>query len=168
MSNEPTQALFVRMVTSAWTTQNKYLDDLLGSLTEAQWMQKTAPGRNSGIYLLGHLTAVNDGIIPLLDLGKRLYPALEEVFLSKPDDSGLPKPSVSELKNCWKEVNLALTNGMNKMSADDWFSRHTAVTAEAFAKEPHRNKLNILINRSIHQGYHLGQLAYLKNTNKED
>ena len=47
------------------------------------------------------------------------------------------------------------------MQPEDWFTKHSAISAEDFAKEPHRNKLNILINRTVHQGYHMGQLAYL-------
>ncbi len=37
-----------------------------------------------------------------------------------------------------------------------------AVTAEDFAREPHRNKLNIVLNRTGHVSYHLGQLVLLK------
>jgi hypothetical protein len=48
------------------------------------------------------------------------------------------------------------------MQASAWFAKHNAVSAEDFAKEPHRNKLNVLITRTIHQGYHLGQMNYLK------
>jgi hypothetical protein len=47
------------------------------------------------------------------------------------------------------------------MKADEWFNKHTAVSAEDFAKEPHRNKLNVIVNRTNHTSYHLGQLVYL-------
>lgn len=55
-----------------------------------------------------------------------------------------------------------LSQKMNSLSAEDWFQKHTAVTAEDFAKEPHRNKLNIIITRTSHLQYHTGQLALLK------
>jgi len=35
-------------------------------------------------------------------------------------------------------------------------------SAEDFAKEPHRNKLNIIISRTSHLQYHTGQIALLK------
>jgi len=44
------------------------------------------------------------------------------------------------------------------MSVADWLGRHTAVSAEDFANEPLRNKLNVLMGRTIHESYHLGQL----------
>ena len=121
----------------------------------------TAPGRNSGTYLIGHLITVSDGLFPLLGWGDRLFPKLENIFLKNPDKSGLETPSLSELKQCWKEVNAKINSHIGEMSADEWFTRHTAVSEEDFAKEPHRNKLNIIINRTNHTSSHLGQLVYL-------
>lgn len=40
--------------------------------------------------------------------------------------------------------------------------KHSAVSEEDFAKEPHRNKLNLLLNRTNHLSYHHGQLVFLK------
>jgi hypothetical protein len=48
------------------------------------------------------------------------------------------------------------------MKPDDWFAKHTAVSAEDFAKEPFRNKLNIIVTRTTHLQYHIGQLQLLK------
>lgn len=49
-----------------------------------------------------------------------------------------------------------------ELSPADWFAKHTAVSDEDFAKEPHRNRLNVLLSRTIHQSNHLGQLSLLK------
>lgn len=154
--------LAVSMIITAWKGQNKKLDEMIASYGDEQWRKETSPGRNTGYYLLGHLAAVNDHIIQLLGLGNRLHPELEEPFLKKPDRSGTPSQSIAELKACWKEINDFLYGRIAAMQPADWFEPHTAVSAEDFAKEPHRNKLNILISRTVHQGYHLGQLTYLK------
>lgn len=156
------QDLVIQMIIAEWQKQNARLDQLLDTLSEEQLTRPTAPGRNSGIYLLGHLTAVNDGIIPLLGFGEKLHPALEPLFLTNPENPAIERPSLTMLKKYWKEVNAVLNGHISQMKTEDWFTRHNAVTAEAFQKEPQRNKLNILINRSNHQSYHLGQLAYLK------
>lgn len=158
----PQTEIFIKMVVSAWQTHNKKLDDLIDKLTDEQWHAETASGRNSGIYLLGHLTAVNDGLSTILGFGEPLYPQLESIFLFEADKSGKEMPTVSELKSYWHKVNLNLDAYIAKMQPADWFTRHTKVSEEDFAKEPHRNKLNILITRTNHQAYHLGQLAYLK------
>jgi hypothetical protein len=154
--------LSVSLVLRTWATQNKQVNTLLESISEEDLLKETAPGRSTGIYLLGHLAAINDALLPLFGLGQRLYPELENTFVKNPYTSELPKPSVAELKKYWNKINETLTAHFDSMKAEDWFSRHTAVSAEDFVKEPHRNKLNVLINRSVHQGYHIGQLVYLK------
>lgn len=149
------------MVLSAWNTQNSSLEKLIASLTDEQLSKEIAPGKNTGIYLLGHLVAVSDGMLPLLGFGEKLYPELETIFLRNPDKSGLPKPSIADLKEALQSVNKKLAENIQSTPADEWFSRHTAVSAEDFAKEPHRNKLNIIINRTNHMANHIGQLLLL-------
>jgi hypothetical protein len=90
--------LLVRMILMAWDAQNNYLNKLISSLTDEQLAKEIAPGKNTGVYLLGHLIAVSDGMLPLLGFGDRLFPEMEEVFLKNPDKSGRAFPSVTELK----------------------------------------------------------------------
>ena len=154
--------VFIKMVLSNWELQNTRMNSLLENLTDEQLASETAPGRNTGMYLLGHLTAVNDRIIPILNLGDQLYPQLYEIFVEMPDKSGQKFPPVAELKTCWKNVTETLRRYFNNMPVNEWFTRHMSISEEDFAKEPHRNKLNIVINRTNHQSYHMGQLAYLQ------
>ena len=153
--------LLIKMVLSNWELQISRMNNLLGKLSAEELSAQTAPDRNTGIYLLGHLAAVSDGMFTFLGIGERLSPEMDEIFLNNPDSSGLEKPSIDVLKEYWNKVNEALAQRISQMSADDWFTRHTAVSEEDFAKESHRNKLNIVINRTNHLSYHLGQLAYL-------
>ncbi len=154
--------LVVKMTLTAWDAQNKYLNNLVDSLTDEQLQNEIAPGRNTGIYLLGHLTAVSDALLPLLGFGERLFPALEEVFVKSPDKSGLEMPTVTELKQNLAAVNVKLSTAFQSCTVDEWLSKHTAVTAEDFVKEPHRNKLNVVISRTNHMANHIGQMILLK------
>ncbi len=154
--------LVVKMIVAAWQTQNARVDKILDKLSDEQLKGDTAPGRNSGVYLIGHLAAVNDGMLPLLGFGAKLHPELEAIFLTSPDRAGLEQPSLDTLKANWKEINAVLTRHIDETTPEAWLTRHNAVSEEDFAKEPHRNKLNILINRTNHQAYHIGQLIYLK------
>jgi hypothetical protein len=167
MNNETHKAshdtIFVKMVLSAWQTQNTRVNELLAALTDEQLLAETAPGRNTGIYLLGHFAAINDRLFTLLDLGVRLHPELDEIFIDNPDKSGKTMPAIDELKKYWMEINSKLTKYFNSMQPAEWFIKHTAVSEEDFIQEPQRNKLNVLITRAVHQAYHLGQMAYLKN-----
>jgi hypothetical protein len=147
----------------SWNSQNKAVTGFFNKYADAAYLEEVAPGRNRAIYLLGHLVATNDGLLPLLGLGTRLYPELETLFSTNPDRAFETIPSITELKEYWAKVNNTLDDHFSKLTASDWLSAHTRVTEEDFAREPNRNKLNVLISRTIHAGYHLGQLRFLKN-----
>ena len=155
------KTVFIKMAISAWDSYNARITKLLDTLSDEQLMAETAPGRNTGTYLIGHLVAVSDGLFPILGFGERLYPELDKIFLESPDKSGHEMPSITKLKEYWNKVNTKLNEHINQMPADEWFTRHNNVSETDFAKEPHRNKLNLIINRTSHTSYHLGQLAYL-------
>lgn len=152
----------IQVALGAWDIQNSRLVKLLESMPEGRLSDEIAPGKNTGVYLLGHLVAVSDNMLPVLGLGERLFPHLDEVFIKNPDNSGLAKPPVSELMANLHAVNKRLAEGFATLSPVNWLERHTAVSETDFAKEPHRNKLNLLLNRTGHIAYHLGQLVWLK------
>lgn len=154
--------LLVKMTLTAWDAQNIYLNKLLASLPDEQLLKEIAPGRNTGIYLLGHLIAVSDALFPLLSFGERLFPALEDVFIKHPDKSGQAMPTVTELRENLIMVNEKLGLHFQSTTVEEWFNRHTSVSAEDFVKEPHRNKLNVVISRTNHLANHIGQLLLLK------
>ena len=93
--------IFVKMVLDNWNKQVSAANKLLGSLTDADLEKEVALGRNRGVYLLGHLTAVNDKMLPLLNFGEAKYPKLYEDFAMKPDRAVAEIPSASELRTCW-------------------------------------------------------------------
>ncbi len=153
--------LLVKMILMAWDAQNTHLGKLINSLTDEQLGEETAPGKNTGVYLLGHLIAVSDGMLPLLGFGDRLFPEMEEAFIKNPDKSGQVFPSVGELKKRLDAVNTKLNSHFKSTDVHGWLSSHSAVSPEDFVKEPHRNKLNVVINRTGHMAYHIGQMRLL-------
>ena len=157
-----TQQLFVKMILLAWETQNSRTTKLFDSLSEDQLLAEVSPGRNRGIYLLGHLTTVNDGLFTILDIGERLFPQYENIFVKNPDKSGIEMPDIATLRENWNQVTQKLRGNFNQFAPESWFLKHASVSAEDFAKEPHRNRLNVLITRINHEAYHQGQLALLQ------
>jgi len=153
----------VQLVLKAWEGQVSRAGKLFSSLSDEQLQAETAPGRNSGYYLLGHLIAVHDALLPLLGLGEKLYPQLEQIFIKSPDKAGLEKPPIPELRNNWQELHTHLAGQFSRLTPEEWLQKHTAVSDEDFAKEPHRNRLNVLLSRTNHLAYHMGQLVYLEN-----
>ena len=152
----------IRQVINYWADRNKAVTAFFNKYSDDVYLKEVAPNRSRAIYLLGHLIAVNDGMLPLLGLGEKIFPAFDAIFLSVPDKSVPNLPSLAELKQCWEKLNATLADRFNKMGAEEWLSRHMSISPEDFKLDPLRNKLNVLINRTNHQSYHLGQL-YLLN-----
>ena len=152
----------VKLIFDRWDASLKSFDSLLGSVDDSQLQQEIAPGRNRGIYLLGHLIAVHDDMLILLDMGDRLYPELHETFIKSPDKTVAELPSPPELRDFWAKQSEVLKQKFEAVSTDGWFEKHTAVSAEDFTKEPNRNKLNIIVTRTSHLQYHIGQFRLLK------
>ena len=159
--------LFIKMVLDAWYIHLKRTDDLFDSFSDEQLMSEIAPGKNRGIYLLGHLTAVHDKMLPVLGMGKQLHPELYHIFVENSDKTVASIPATADLRHSWKMVNNSLSQYFNKLTPAEWFQKHNSVSEEDFVKEPHRNKLNLIINRTNHLASHLGQLIYLKEKNAD-
>jgi DinB superfamily len=153
----------VKIILEAFKSNLKKTTKLLNELSDKDLLQEIVIFKNTGHYVFGHLAAVHDAMIPLLGLGESLYPELAEVFIKSPDKSGLLKPSIVELRIQWDEIQQALIDKLETLTSAQWFEKHIAVSDEDFIKEPHRNRLNVLISRGNHLAYHVGQLILLKN-----
>ena len=132
------------------------------ALDEAQLQKQVAPGKNRLYYLLGHLTAVHDRLFPMLGIGDRLHPELDEPFLTNPDGAASDPVSASNLKAAWIEVNAKLTAAFEQFTPEDWLKKHDAVNDEDFAKDPTRNRLAVLLSRTNHLSFHSGQAVLAK------
>jgi hypothetical protein len=157
-----TKQLIVKSVLDAWNARIAAADKMFDSLSDEDLQKEVSPGRNRAIYLLGHLALVNDKMLPLLNFEEQHYAHLEDVFLNKPDKSVPDMPSAKEVRAIWKNVNSKLAGHFAALSADEWFQKHSSVSEEDFAKEPYRNRLNVVIGRTNHLQYHVGQVALLK------
>ena|ERR1700683_5273561 len=154
--------LFAATVLFNWELALKRITALFDRFSDADMQKPIAPGKNRVIYLLGHLVAIHDNMVPLLSLGDKRHPELDAPFIHNPDDPETELPPPSELRQQWKEINTFLTERLREWKPEEWLQKHTAVSAEDFAKEPHRNRLNLVLSRTGHVSYHAGQLALLK------
>ncbi len=157
-----TQELFVKTVLFSWEQSLSQASAFFSNLTDEEFLRPIAPGKNRIIYLLGHLTAVHDRMMPLLGTGERQYPHLDETFITSPDNPAITMPSPNDLRHAWTTVNNELTRHLRDWTPEEWLQRHTAVSEEDFAKEPHRNRLSVVLSRTRHVGYHMGQLILSK------
>src|SRR5260370_15176007 len=148
---------YVALGLKAWKTQIDRAAKLFGALSSEEVLREIAPGRNRVLYLWGHLTAIHDAMLPLLGLRERLHPEFDVAFVSNPDKSRAGIPSHEQVRRAWNVVNADLLKGFEKISWSNWLQRHSAVSEEDFAKDASRNRFSILLSRTNHLSYHLGQ-----------
>jgi len=147
---------------NSWKLVIGRFDQNLAALTDEQFQKQVAPGKNRLFYLVGHLTAVHDRMFPMLGLGERLHPELDEPYITNPDRALTDPVSASDLKKAWTEVNRKLTAAFERFTPEDWLQKHTAVSDEDFAKDPTRNRLAVVMSRTNHTSFHSGQAILAK------
>lgn len=159
MTNEE---FFANAALQSWKQVLGRFDKTLTELSDEQLQKPVAPGRNRLFYLVGHLTAVHDRMLPLLDVGERLHPELDEAFITNPDRTLADPVSAAELRRAWSAVNGKLTAALEKFTTAEWLKKHTAVSDEDFAKDPTRNRLAVVLSRTNHLSFHTGQVVLVK------
>src|SRR6188474_2731449 len=122
MNSTPT---LIKMVFDRWYASLKNWDALLNSLTDETLQKEIAPGKNRGAYLLGHLIAVHDDMLILLDMGEKLYPELYEPFLKAADKATSQIPTASALRNLWIKQCEVLKQKLDGLMPEEWFEKHT-------------------------------------------
>src|SRR5690242_16108684 len=113
------ERLFVKMATSAWDTQIARATELLENLSDAQLSNRIAPGKNTGIYLVGHLIAIHDAMNDILGFGSRSHAELDKAFVENPDGSGLDIPATANLRQYWNDVHSKLNITIKQLSPQE-------------------------------------------------
>ena len=157
-----TQERFIQSGLLNWEQAIGRASAFFDKCSDEDLLQPIIPGKNRVIYLLGHLAAIHDRMLPLLDISDRRYPHLDELFVTNPDNPAANLPEIKELRKAWKEVNEYITGILRSWSPEEWLKRHTAVSPEDFEKEPQRNRFTLVLNRARHVDYHMGQLVWFK------
>ena len=146
----------VIMILSGWENGQDKIHKALSVLSDKNMDLELPSGRNKVSWIIGHLGAVNDSLFTILGVGEKLNENYYNYFR---DGSVIMTPDISQIRHYWQETASQLNKKITALSADDWFEKHTLVSSEDFAKEPHRNKLNVLLSRTFHLHHHYGQLA---------
>ena len=153
--------LFIAAAISSWEQIIARVGKLFLSCTEEQLLFEVAPGKNRILYLWGHLAAVDDAMFSVLRLGERLHPELDAVFIAQPDRS-MALPAPAGIAKCWESVHTELRARFTALRPGDWLEGHGSVSPEEFERNPTRNRLAVLLSRTNHASYHLGQMMLAK------
>jgi len=150
----------VSQILNFWRAQNKSITAFYSKFEDEVYNNQVSPDRNTGTYLLSHLIATNDGLLPLFGLGERLFPKLAPLQ-SEGETSVDFKLDLQDLREKWERLNVVLNDAFSALTVTEWLQKHNSVSEEDFKLDPTRNRLNVLINRASHENYHHGQLVFL-------
>lgn len=142
-----------------WSMYNTRTQKVLDSISAEKFSSPVAPNGNSPSWLFGHLADTDDKLLELFGIRSRLFPELEKIYHHERGTNQTGHLSKAELITKWKAISAELDRAFNSWTEKDWMSRHNAVSEEDFKKEPHRNKLNVMLSRVEHKASHLGQIA---------
>ena len=137
-----------------------WINETMKGLSDDDFKQELSPGKNHGVWLLGHMIVCDDDFSLYMGKGNLLYPEYAEIFGQggkiQPAEN---YPSVAELRNCWTKVcekNMKIYPELKDSEFDE---------PHALVKDPEtdffKTKGRVIMAWQLHQMYHDGQLGVL-------
>ena len=144
---------------SQWKTMVEWVDMNLKELNDADLMKEIIPGKNHGIWILGHLIACEDDVSVYLVKGNYMFAEYQQLFGTggKIQDSK-NYPSPLHLRENWKKVCYKSNQVIISMSDEDLSKPHEMLKSES---DYFKTKIKFLADHILHQMYHNGQFGLL-------
>jgi hypothetical protein len=137
-----------------------WVDMYLDQLTDEELRSDIIPGKNHGVWILGHLVASDDTLSEYLGYGPTLFPETQRYAQGQPMlpvDECKP-PTV--LRDEWKQVCAKNEAIYQKLTDAELDEPHAFLEGDP-EKDYFKTKQGVIINWSLHQVHHAGQLALL-------
>jgi hypothetical protein len=162
-----TDNALIQAATRAWTSGIARATEQFTRLQPQDFQREVAPGRNTVFYLFGHLIAIHDRMYELLGFGPRSFAYLDDSFISLPDQGKNSYPELSELQAAWSSLHPRLEEHLRALRPEAWSGPHSAVSQAEFEESPWRNRFSILLSRTTHLAYHMGQIRLARPESQE-
>ncbi|MEP7146575.1 MAG: DinB family protein [bacterium] len=135
---------------------NIYID----SLTDEEFEMELSPGKNHGVWILGHLITSDDDFSLYMGKGELLFPEYHDLFgqgsMLQPVKN---YPKVLVLRKHWNDI-IGKNKKIYENLKDEEFEHPPANIADN--KEDYfKTKARVIMAWQLHQVYHGGQLSVL-------
>lgn len=144
-----------------WRVKNEWVDYALGRVSDENLAREVAPGRNHGVWILGHLIASDDDLAMYLGRGGRRFPEYEALFQTRSVLRPVSEyPAPERLRREWKELCEANERLFAELTDAELDEPH-ALIGENPDDDYFKTKRECVLNWAAHQLYHAGQLVLL-------
>lgn len=138
----------------------EWLNNYINTLLDEEFRLEISPGKNHGVWILGHLISSDDDFSVYMGKGELLFPEYQKLFgqgsrLQPPESY----PPVSELKNKWNmlfEKNKKIYSELKDHELDE-----IPENADENFTGYFKTKGIVVMAWNLHQMYHGGQLGVL-------
>ncbi|MBS1517152.1 MAG: DinB family protein [Bacteroidetes bacterium] len=138
----------------------RWVDGVLNGLDDADFKHELSPGKNNGVWLLGHLVVCDDDFSLYMGKGDILYPDYVDLFGQGTKVMPPEKyPPVKELREGWKKVCEKNYRIYSNIRDEELKEPHALV--KNIEEDYFKTKENIIMHWQLHQMYHAGQLAVI-------
>jgi hypothetical protein len=156
MENPKTDTLY-----RVWELTTSWINGSLKMISNKDLNESILPGKNHGVWILGHLIESEDELSTFLGKGPMLFPSYIELFGQGSKLEPIEfYPSAEELRTNWKEV-ISKNEIMLKEMKDSELDEPHCQRIKEDPNDFFQTKGRCIAIWSLHQMYHNGQLAIL-------
>lgn len=138
----------------------EWLNNIINILSDEEFRLEISPGKNHGVWILGHLISSDDDFSVYMGKGELLFPDYAGLFgqgstLQPPENY----PPVSELKKKWSilfEKNRKIYSELKDHELDE-----IPENADENFRSYFKTKGTVVMAWQLHQIYHGGQLSVI-------
>ena len=143
-----------------WIAMRDWVDMYLNELSDEELKSDIISGKNHGVWILGHLVASDDTLTEYLGYGPVLFPKTQRFAQSSMLIQVEECPPTSVLREQWKKVCEKNDSAYQLLRDEDLDQPHAMLTGN-IEDDYFKTKQGVIINWTLHQVHHAGQLALL-------
>jgi uncharacterized damage-inducible protein DinB len=137
-----------------------WVDMYLDELSDEELRSDIIPGKNHGVWVLGHLVASDDTLSEYLGYGPQLFPETQVYAQGSKLMSVENCKPASTLRDEWKQV-CGKNEQVYQLLKDEELDQPHAIISGNPEDDYFKTKQGVIINWTLHQVHHAGQLALL-------
>jgi len=137
-----------------------WINIYVNRLSDDEYKYELSPGKNHGVWILGHLITSDDDFSLFMGKGEMLYPEYTAIFGEGSKLQPVENyPDVPLLKEQWNNVIKKNRKVYTQIADAELDEPHCMV--KDYEKDFFKTKINIITHWQLHEMFHAGQLSVL-------